>query len=290
MLRNNRAKQNGERWGDWGDARRPATQAMPVQRPAAAQRPFLRPAPQPRPAEAPRQQPSVTAAPAPSQSAADTTVSINIQLPSLNVRALKRSFAAFFGRLWNGLGAVWSTLTAHKAPVLAVLGIVVVAGAAVALWPGHKPGSGSAITGSGSHSGTSAGAGPKLAKPDFTVLVPKAKPQLATPNGKTSAFDGTRDSFSFVDSIQNYGFVVSEQALPKNFSSGKEAVSKIAPTLIANAEQAPLTISSGTAMLLTSKDNGTQSIVASVGDVLLFIRSSHGFDAGTWANYLSSLQ
>jgi len=210
------------------------------------------------------------------------TVAIHITMPEL--KWLHKAWA----KLKDGYSIARQYISAYRRAVGLAAAAVVVLVLAVAFWP-HPRHSNKPTT--GSSQSKSAGSKAKLAQPDFKVYVPVGKPQLGTPDGKHSAFDGNRDSYSFTDSMQNNGFIVSEQPLPKAFGSGKDAVTKIAPTLMPNSKQESLQASSGTAALLTNNDNGAQSLVAALNDeVLIFIRSSHKFTADQWTTYINNLE
>jgi len=126
-----------------------------------------------------------------------------------------------------------------------------------------------------------------LAAPTFQPVVPKDKPDLANPaNNQKAAFDGNRDVYSFQDTLLGTQLIVSEQSLPSKFSSGEQAVSQIGGSMGAKDS---VNNSAGPALLKTDAKSGSQTIVASIKGLLIFIQSPFRHSTADWKTYLENL-
>lgn len=213
-----------------------------------------------------------------------TTVSINIHLPKASLGRFGQPFTWLFGKVRGFVAAVRNWGRAHRWWNIAAAIVLACIIAAVVLFKTvlHKDAD---TTTSNANSGNFA-----AIQPDFKVVAPKNKPTLAKANGNTTAFDKNRDTYSYTDSMQTYGFIVSEQPVPKKFKKGQDAVNSIAPTLAADSTQQPFTTKYGTGYILTNTKFGSQTVVASVKNVLIFIQVAHTFKASDWTGYVDSLQ
>lgn len=225
------------------------------------------------------------------------TVSIQIHLPTFQSerwRAFKTKIKWVSKRVvnWFNEARRWflAQLAAHKARTI---GLSVITPIVIALF--FAPlffnfGSDKSAAGSGGASGASAGSTVKYEKPPFEVVTPSGKSKLATPDGVNAAYDGEKNTYSFGDSISGNGFTLSQQPIPPQFSDGTAAVESIAPTINKGVTPAALKILTGTAYVSTNPKYNSQTVVANVRDVLIFITSSHAFKSTEWENYLNTLQ
>lgn len=226
--------------------------------------------------------------------AAPATVSIQIHIPAIHTERFKRGIAKIKRsiaqlRAWIVQGWEWllgQFATNRKRTISIAAGVVVVL--VLLIVPplfnfGSKPKQGSA-------SGGSAGGVAKPKKPNYDVVHPSTKPQLANPDGVHAAYDSKRESYSFRDYIGQNGFIVSQQPVPAKFQDGAAAVSAIAPTLNQDVKPEALKTLFGTAYVSTNPKYGSQSVVFSIRNLLLFIQSAHAFTDEEWTNYINALQ
>lgn len=228
-----------------------------------------------------------TAAPLPPQAAAGqgSGVSIQINIPQLRLERLRRLIARIrdAGRRFRGWFALqWVD---HKPRVITVSLLAVLVLASLVATPllhrGAKGGTGDAAA---------AAPSVKYNKPPFSVVVPGSKPKLATPDGVHAAYDGTKNTYSYSDSIGQNGFIVSEQPIPDKFNTAADAISSIGPQIYGpTAINHTVTTFSGDA-LVTLSSKGAQTIVFSVHNLLMFIQSSHKFSDTDIQDYINSLQ
>jgi hypothetical protein len=127
----------------------------------------------------------------------------------------------------------------------------------------------------------------KAAVPSFTTAVPKNRPELANAaNNPKAAYDSNKGVYSFQDTLLGTTLIVSEQALPANFSSAEQAVAQIAKSAgardVINTGGVP-------AYMKTEASNGSQTIVTSVKGLLIFIQSPFRHSADDWKIYLQTL-
>ncbi len=217
------------------------------------------------------------------------TVSIQIHLPTFQFKRLRRLIATCkhgWGFATGWISQQFRT-SRNRSVGICVAIIVVLLGVFV---PPLLNLGGKAKTGTGSTTGGSAGADAGYEKPPFVVVAPSSKPKLATPDGVHAAYDGVKNSYSFSDSISGNGFTVSQQPIPPQFSDGQTAVDSIAPTLNKGVTPVNLKPITGPAYLSTNPKYDSQTVVASIRNLLIFIQSSHAFKPVEWENYLNTLQ
>lgn len=125
------------------------------------------------------------------------------------------------------------------------------------------------------------------AQPQFKVVIPKSRPELATATAGTAAYDAKRNSYSFSDSFQDRTILVSQQPVPSNFKTDSEALTKIAQQL---GTKEVMATSKGPAYLGTDSKSGQQTIVFVTKGVLIFIQSPFSYNALKWQPYLEALE
>jgi hypothetical protein len=125
------------------------------------------------------------------------------------------------------------------------------------------------------------------AKPSFTVLAPRDKAQLGQVGTPKTAYDGTRNTFSFMDTYLGTELTVSEQPLPTKYGSPQDAAAKIAQSLHAKEV---IGVSNGAAFMETDSKSNSQTIVYAKSDVIVFIQSPFKKEALNWKYYLDGLQ
>lgn len=121
----------------------------------------------------------------------------------------------------------------------------------------------------------------------FTPVVPRNKPDLATPQAGKSAYDSKKNVFSYTDTLKGTGLVVSEQPLPKQFKSGDEAVVSITKNL--NANEAIKT-ATGKGSIATDAKSQAQTVVYTSDNLLIFVQSPFVHPLSEWQLYLASLK
>lgn len=134
---------------------------------------------------------------------------------------------------------------------------------------------------------TAAKAAEPLQAPTFSPLAPKDRARLGQVGTPKTAYDGTRNSFSFVDTYLGTELTVSEQPIPKSFGSAADAAAKAAQSLHAKEV---IATNSGAAFMATDAKSNSQVIVYAAHDVMVFIQSPFKKDAVNWKYYLDSLQ
>jgi hypothetical protein len=135
--------------------------------------------------------------------------------------------------------------------------------------------------------GTAAGEAVSRAAPSFTPVVPKSRPDLATPKEGVSMYDGTRDVYSYAETFQGTRFTVSQQPLPAGKGSLDETVAMVAGDIGAKEK---LTLGNGTKAYIKTEKSGAQTIVFGTRSVLVFIQSGFKHSAADWAIYLGTLE
>lgn len=228
-------------------------------------------------------------APQPVNSANPTNaagVSIQINIPQLSFKRLRRWLE--FVRSWIRRGRDWflAQLATNKRRTIAVsvLAVLVVAGIFVPPLL-HFGAKGNASLG-GANSGVATA---KYDKPPFTVVRPSSKPKLGTPDGVHSAYDGTKNTYSYGDSIGGNGFILSQQPIPPQFKDGAAAVADIGPKLNTTPGHTINTLF-GDAYVSVNPKTGAQSVAATIRNLLIFIQSSHKFTDTELTDYINTLQ
>jgi hypothetical protein len=130
--------------------------------------------------------------------------------------------------------------------------------------------------------------GPTRTTPSFTPLVPKDEPELAKldPKNKDIAYDGNRDTYSFMDKLDNNNITISEQPLPANLGEPQQAINHVAKQI--NAKE-PINLNDGVAYASSDK-SGSQTIVFSAKDLLIFINSPFHHEVASYKFYIDNLQ
>lgn len=231
------------------------------------------------------------------KTALPATVSIQIHLPSFQ-SARFQNFARWSNRIITAIrqGTILAKnwyqrqLVTHRVRTLGFSIGIPIGFLLLFVPPLLNFGNDKTKTTSGSTTGTTAGAAVKYDQPPFEVITPSGKTKLATPDGVHAAYDGTKNTYSFTDSIGDNGFTVSQQPLPPQFSEGKTAVETIAPTINKGVTPTTLKILTGNAAVSTNPKYNSQTVVVAVRNQLLFIQSSHQFKTTDWENYLNTLQ
>jgi hypothetical protein len=235
------------------------------------------------------------AAQKPAKPAAPATVSIQIHIPAFHGERFKKLAAKFKQvktqvKHWYTVAEAW-LLDQYQRERKRTIGITV--GSVVVLLLLIVPPlfllNGNDKTANGSSTGTSAG-GVKQEKPSYDPVRPSNKPKLGTPDGVRAAYDSTRKSYTYSDSIAGNGFTVSEQPLPAQFKDGDDAVERVAPTLNKGVTPVKLKSLTGSAYVSTNAKYNSQTVVTSIRSLLIFIQSSHAFKNSEWEAYLNTLQ
>lgn len=292
-----------ERFKRQANSYQPVNRARPQQLPPEAPQPslaapqtVLQPQPVSHTTSAQRQAAGPSGA---SRASAPATVSIQIHLPSLKSKRFKQ-LAQFTKQVVStvklGLnsGKIWflHQLATNKPRTLGIsIGVPIII--TLLLLPpllhfGY--GADEAASSGSSANGTSAGAKAGYDKPPFEVVTPSSKTKLATPDGVHAAYDGERNTYSYSDTINGSGFTVSQQPIPAQFKDGQAAVESIGPTLNKGVTPSTLNVITGFAAVSTNPKYNSQTVVANVRDLLIFITSSHAFKDSEWVSYLNSLQ
>lgn len=247
------------------------------------------------------QRPPVTVAASKiSTNSAPANISINISLPQLNLGglktiALKLRMASVAG---INLAKPYCVVAAKKvysvaskmpasrlAPALGALTVVSLLGfGGLQLVHRHQLANANAL---------SAAATKKLAtvattKPGFKPVIPASKTELAAGKAGQTAFDTKRDTYSYNDTLKGQALVVSQQPLPANFKSNKDALANISKAL--NATQAVVTSAGATGYIATDTKSNSQTVVFALNDKLIFIRSPFSHPTTDWQVYLSTLK
>lgn len=229
----------------------------------------------------------------PAKPASEVTININLPKVKLSADHLKKigRAARKTGPALEHLRPVVAASLRHKRrlAVGAAGFVVVIALGIVGQGQLAKPSRGqAAVAGATSSQATAGATTAVLAQPDFSPVVPKDKPQLATPDDKVSKFDGTKDSYVYEDTLGGTQLIVSEQPMPTTYGATPEDnLAKIASKLGAKQQ---LSSGLGTAYLASNTVNNSQTIIATNGKVLIFVQSSFQHDTSAWVAYLSTLQ
>jgi hypothetical protein len=117
---------------------------------------------------------------------------------------------------------------------------------------------------------------------NFTPLVPVGEPQLAKLG--SSAYNAKEDSYTFIDLYLAEPLQVSEQPLPTGYGTKANVISKVANSLNAH------TALPGAVPAYLGLINNKQTVVSSVGGLLVFLQSAYQHTAAQWQAYLASLQ
>jgi hypothetical protein len=220
----------------------------------------------------PRQQPPKTKEPTTQPAPANITINFNfsnIKLPKF--KKLRVKFPAWpYKKI-----AVWLVI------------LISVIGASVVLYHNHQKKAQAAKLAAAQ---AAINERPTRTTPSFTPVAPKNKPGLGTlsPSSKSTSYDGNRDTFSYMDSVQaGQQFTVSEQPLPAGLGTDQQAVATVASQISAKT---PIILSNGVAYVKTEKNSTQQTIVFSIKGTLVFINSPFSHTNDIWKYYIDGLQ
>lgn len=224
------------------------------------------------------------------------TVNIQIQIPTLSFERLKaaKSITASSARK---LGRGRHTATAKLASILkrtrrrALVGsmavVILVAAGFVGLQLQHSAQTKTAklaakqVTDKASTAAVNA-------QPTFTpIQSSQATPAAGTATQKQTSYDGTKNTYSFTDTVSGKSILVSQQPVPAKFKSATEAVATVAQSLGAKEST---TTSNGTAYIATDEKSNSQTVVFTKNELLLFIQSPFKHSATEWSSYINSLK
>lgn len=133
-----------------------------------------------------------------------------------------------------------------------------------------------------------AGAGQTaVANPTFTPVAPSEKSQLASASSAGTGFDGTRDVYSYNDTLSGTGITVSQQPLPTGAASPQAAIDKVAKSIGATT---PVSVPNGTKGYLADSHSGNQVVVFTVHNLLVFIQSPFTHTASDYQIYIANLK
>jgi len=270
-----------EAWADWlsEDPAPPASSAPPA------------PMPPPRPRSAatanrytPRSAASV-AGQTP-QSAADPTVTVpaaNVTI-NINVPKLRLPEAAKLKQLARPVRFRRPALPYKRLAV----GVTAAACLLTAGLAGHNYLAGRQARQPAAAIGQSKTAGSVVARtaPSFTPLSPAGKPQLGQAAAGKTAYDGTKDSYSYADMLNGTPLTLSQQPIP----AGSTAAATVAKAAAALGAREQIATKNGTAFLATDSKSGSQVIVSAQKNILILIQSPFRHSGDDWKAYLETLQ
>lgn len=126
-----------------------------------------------------------------------------------------------------------------------------------------------------------------LSRPSFNPVAPKDKAGLAASQAGSTSYDGSRDVYSYQDTLLGTMLVVSQQPVPAKFNTPSQAVSSIAKAMGAKTD---FKSRYGTVYEVIDSRSGAQTFILSIHNVLIFIQSNYHHDTTDWINYINSLQ
>jgi len=206
---------------------------------------------------------------APESPNAPPNVTININLPKVKLPAVK-------------LPALPKPRLPSRKLLIIGLMIALVAGGAG--WWGINRLQGSSKS---SSDAGSAAVQPVRASPSFKPIAPKDKPQLANFEPKVTYYDGRHDTYSFTDLLPGGHITVSEQPLPAKLGPLPQALASVAAQVGAKEQ---LVTDHGPAYMNTNPKSGSQIIVFTLNNLLIFINSPYGHNSGAWKDYINNLR
>ncbi len=130
------------------------------------------------------------------------------------------------------------------------------------------------------------------------VVLPKGTPSYKTilPAGRTISYyggwtrvspEGRNTVYAYPDSIDGVPVSVSQQPIPDNFQDAPaESVKDLAASFQANEK----ITADNTTVYLSTLNNGSQMIIFTKDDVLVFIRSEQVVTNQSWVAYINSLE
>lgn len=138
---------------------------------------------------------------------------------------------------------------------------------------------------------TTAGASLKTAtasSPSYTPVVPENKTELASTKTAGTGFDGSRDTYSYQDSISGLAFTVSQQPMPTGNSTPQAKIDKIAKAI---GGTTVVKIPNGTKGYISGDvKSGNQVIVFTLHNLLVFIQSPFSHTPSDWELYIATLK
>lgn len=124
--------------------------------------------------------------------------------------------------------------------------------------------------------------------PTYTPVVPETKSELASTKTAGTGFDGTRDTYSYQDSISGLAFTVSQQPMPSDNATPQAKIDKIAKAI---GGTTVVKIPNGTKGYISGDvKSGNQVIVFTLHNLLVFIQSPFSHPPSDWETYIATLK
>jgi len=124
-------------------------------------------------------------------------------------------------------------------------------------------------------------------KASFTPVAPANNPDLGNYAFAKTSYDSSTGTYTYIDVLDGKVFSVTEQVIPSQYSSGQDAVDKIATSI--NATDQIIT-TKVVAYMLTDAKSGQQTIVFSMNKLLIVINSNFQHPDSDWKSYIETLQ
>lgn len=124
-------------------------------------------------------------------------------------------------------------------------------------------------------------------KPPYHPLAPKDKPNLAAGDKSVSAYDAKRKLYSYNDNFEGNQLTVSQQPLPKSFSSDPIQIRKAADSIKADDE---VDTALGMVYIGFDEQANIQRMMLVYRDLLVFILSNKKMDKESIKNYVELLR
>jgi hypothetical protein len=126
-------------------------------------------------------------------------------------------------------------------------------------------------------------------QPTFT---PVQSSQALTPAAgaatkQQTSYDGSKNTYSFTDTVGGKSILVSQQPVPNKFKNATEAVMTVAQSLGANESTST---DDGTAYIASDSKSNSQTVVFTKNNLLLFIQSPFKHTGNEWSSYINSLK
>lgn len=120
-------------------------------------------------------------------------------------------------------------------------------------------------------------------QPGFKPVIPRGKVNEIT---SSAGYDSARSSYTFSDNLDGAGVTISEQPLPTQFGTPEAAAQAAAQSVKA---QDSFILKDGTAYMATN-ENGSQVIVFSRQNLLIFIQSLKSHSKNVWQGYIDTFE
>jgi hypothetical protein len=127
----------------------------------------------------------------------------------------------------------------------------------------------------------------KETKPTYKPLAPKDKQNLASGDKSISNYDAKRKLYSYNDNYEGNQLTVSQQPLPKSFSSDPIQIRKAADSIRADEE---VDTALGMVYIGFDEQANVQRMMLVYRDLLIFILSGKRMDNETIKTYVESLR